>query len=69
MILLHGRYEFFGRRVDGVRLQENFRRAAPDHHDARDLVFLLEFLDVVLDLHGQIVFGPALLHVRAVKAS
>ena len=36
MVVLHGLLEFGRRGVHVVRLQEDFGRAAPDHHHARD---------------------------------
>ena len=67
MIFLHGALEILRRGVHFVRLEENFRGAAPDHDGAVDFVFLLEFADVVVDLHREIVFVFGFLDVRAVE--
>ena len=50
-----------------MRLKENFRGPAPDDHRSRNFIFLLKVLNVVLDLHRQVVLGLALLDVSSGK--
>ena len=52
--------------VAGSGLEEDFRRAAPDHDDAIDLGF--EFLDVRPKLLGEVALALARLDVGAVQA-
>ena len=50
-----------------LRRQENFRRAAPDHHQARRTGLFTKLRDVFLDFERQIELRLRRFHVRAVE--
>src|SRR5665213_2580068 len=62
---LEARLEGGERLMDRALLQEDLRAASPDHHDAIEVVVLLELMDVGDHLIGEVALVLALLDVRA----
>ena len=67
MVGLHGLLERGHVLVNVLRLHEDFRGTAPDHHEAVELVLLLELADVLANLLGEIELVLPFLDVRALN--